>query len=98
MTPDGPAQDVRAWDVRSGKLVWTFHPLPHPGETGYETWPKDAWEHVGSPANWGLISVDAERGLMFIPFGQPAPQYYGGGRRGAESVFVLDCRGGCEHG
>jgi quinoprotein glucose dehydrogenase len=72
--PNGPAQDVRAWDVRTGKLVWAFHPLPHPGEPGYDTWPKDAWEHVGSPANWGLISVDTQRGLLFVPFGQPAPQ------------------------
>ena len=96
--PDGPAQDVRAWDVRSGKLVWTFHPLPHPGETGYETWPKDAWEHVGSPANWGLISVDAERGLLFIPIGQPAPQYYGGGRVGqnlfASAIVAVDANTG----
>jgi glucose dehydrogenase len=96
--PDGPAQDVRAWDVRTGKLVWTFHPLPHPGETGYETWPKDAWEHVGSPANWGLISVDAERGLVFIPLGQPAPQYFGGGRVGqnlfSSAIVALDANTG----
>ncbi len=45
--------DVRAWDVRTGKLVWTFHTMPHPGEVGYETWPKDTYEHGGSPANWG---------------------------------------------
>jgi glucose dehydrogenase len=96
--PDGPAQDVRAWDVRTGKLVWTFHPLPHPGERGYETWPKDAWEHTGSPANWGFISVDAERGLLFIPFGQPAPQYYGGGRPGlnlySSSIVAVDANTG----
>ncbi len=96
--PDGPAQDLRAWDVHSGKLAWTFHPLPHPGEPGYESWPKDAWEHVGSPANWGLISIDAERGLAFVPFGQPAPQYYGGGRVGqnlfSSSIVALDANTG----
>ncbi len=96
--PDGPAQDVRAWDVRSGKLAWSFHPLPHPGEAGYETWPEDAWEHVGSPANWGLISVDAERGLLFIPIGQPAPQYYGGGRVGqnlfSSAIVAVDANTG----
>ncbi len=96
--PDGPAQDLRAWDVHTGKLVWTFHPLPHPGETGYETWPKDAYEHVGSPANWGFITVDAERGLIFVPFGQPAPQYYGGGRPGnnlfSSSIVALDAATG----
>jgi glucose dehydrogenase len=96
--PDGPAQDVRAWDVRTGKLVWTFHPLPRPGEAGYETWPKDAWEHVGSPANWGLISVDTQRGLLFIPIGQPAPQYYGGGRPGSNlfssAIVAVDANSG----
>src|SRR5438552_969142 len=47
--PDGPAMDVRAWDVRTGKLVWTFHTIPHPGEPGYQTWPKDNWMTAGSP-------------------------------------------------
>src|SRR5271165_4675651 len=96
--PDGPAQDLRAWDVHTGKLVWTFHPLPHPGETGYETWPKDAYEHVGSPANWGYITVDMQRGLIFVPFGQPAPQYYGAGREGqnlfSSSIVALDAATG----
>ncbi|HYL38105.1 MAG TPA: PQQ-binding-like beta-propeller repeat protein [Bryobacteraceae bacterium] len=96
--PDGPAMDLRAWDVHSGKLVWTFHPLPRPGETGYETWPKDAYEHVGSPANWGIITVDSQRGLLFVPFGQPAPQYYGGGRPGqnlfSSSIVALDAATG----
>jgi len=96
--PYGPAQDVRAWDVATGKLVWTFHPLPNPGEFGYETWPKDAWTRVGSPANWGFISVDEQRGLAFVPIGQPAPQYYGGGRPGdnlfSSSIVALDANTG----
>ena len=78
--PEGPAMDVRAWDVRTGKLVWTFHTIPHPGEPGAETWPKDYWMTAGSPANWGFGSVDVERGLVFLPIGQPASQYYGGHR------------------
>ncbi len=80
--PDGPAMDVRAWDLRTGALVWTFHTIAHPGEAGAETWPKDYWMTAGSPANWGSITVDAQRGLLFLPIGQPAAQYYGGARHG----------------
>ena len=65
--PDGPAMDVRAWDLRTGKLVWTFHTIPHPGEPGYETWPKDNWITAGSPANWGAATIDEQRGLIFLP-------------------------------
>ena len=80
--PDGPAMDVRAWDLRSGKLGWTFHTIPHPGEPGYNTWPENNWTTAGSPANWGTATVDVERGLIFLPVGQPASQYYGGARHG----------------
>src|SRR5712691_10430537 len=96
--PDGPAMDVRAWDLRTGKLVWTFHTLPHPGESGSETWPKDTWIRAGSPANWGAITVDAQRGLLFLPIGQPAAQYYGGERHGqnlySSSIVALDASTG----
>jgi glucose dehydrogenase len=92
--PDGPAMDVRAWDVRTGKLVWTFHTIPHPGEAGYETWPRDNWVTAGSPANWGAATVDEKRGLIFLPIGQPASQYYGGARQGqnlySSSIVALD--------
>jgi glucose dehydrogenase len=96
--PDGPAMDVRAWDLRSGKLLWTFHTLPHPGETGYETWPKDNWINGGSPANWGAMTIDPQRGLAFMPVGQPASQYYGGARHGnnlfSSSIVALDLNTG----
>ncbi len=96
--PDGPAMDVRAWNLDSGRLVWTFHPLPHPGEPGYETWPKDNWMTTGSPANWGAISIDTQRGLIFLPIGQPAPQYYGGSRHGqnlySSSIVALEAQTG----
>ena len=92
--PDGPAMDVRAWDLRDGKLVWTFHTIPHPGEPGYETWPKDNWIAAGSPAHWGSATIDEQRGLVFLPIGQPAPQYYGAARAGqnlySSSIVALD--------
>ena len=77
---EGPAMDVRAWDARTGALVWTFHTIPHPGEPGADTWPADYWKTAGTPANWGFGSVDVARGLIFLPIGQPAAQYYGGHR------------------
>jgi glucose dehydrogenase len=96
--PDGPAMDVRAWDLRSGKLVWTFHTIPHPGEPRYETWPKDNWVTAGSPSFWGAATVDNERGLIFLPIGQPAAQYYGGARTGlnlySSSIVALDANTG----
>lgn len=96
--PDGPSMDVRAWDIRSGKLAWTFHTIPHPGEAGYETWPKDNWLTAGSPAAWGAATVDEPRGLVFIPIGQPAAQYYGGARHGqnlhSSSIVALDANTG----
>ena len=92
--PDGPAMDVRAWDLHSGKQAWTLHTIPHPGESGYETWPKDNWVTAGSPANWGAATIDAQRGLVFLPIGQPAAQYYGGARHGqnlySSSIVALD--------
>ena len=96
--PDGPAMDVRAWDVRTGKLVWTFHTIPHPGESGYQTWPEDNWQTAGSPANWGAATLDARRGLIFLPIGQPASQYYGGARQGQNlyscSIVALEAASG----
>jgi quinoprotein glucose dehydrogenase len=96
--PDGPAMDVRAWDLASGKLVWTFHTIPHPGEAGYETWPKDNWKKAGSPAAWGPATLDAQRGLVFLPIGQPAAQYYGGARHGtnlySSSIVALEAATG----
>ena len=96
--PDGPAPDVRAWDLRTGRLVWTFHTIPHPGEPGHDTWPKNYWKTAGAPANWGSGSVDVDRGLVFLPIGQPASQYYGGHRAQtnlySSSVVALDANTG----
>ena len=62
-----PPGDLRAYDVVTGKLVWQFHTVPHPGEFGYETWPKDAWKYIGGTNTWGEITVDAGRGIAYFP-------------------------------
>jgi quinoprotein glucose dehydrogenase len=94
----GPAMDVRAWDLHTGKLAWTFHTIPRPGEAGYNTWPKDYWITAGTPANWGAATIDTKRGLIFLPIGQPAAQYYGGARPGnnlySSSIVALDANTG----
>src|SRR5579864_3335761 len=74
--------DVRAYDVRSGKLRWSFHTIPHPGEFGYDTWPKDAWKYSGAANNWSGMSVDEKRGLVFVPTGSAAFDFYGANRLG----------------
>ena len=74
--------DIRAFDVRTGKIRWTFHTLPHPGEFGYETWPPEAWKHSDAANNWCGMSVDQERGLVIIPMGSAAFDFYGTDRLG----------------
>ncbi len=93
-----PPGHVRAYDVVSGKLVWTFHTIPQPGEFGYETWPKDAYKYVGGANTWGEISVDAQRGIAYFPTGSPTYDYYGADRLGANlfgnCLLALDARTG----
>jgi quinoprotein glucose dehydrogenase len=67
----GPAGDTRAWDARTGKLVWTFHSVPRPGEPGRETWAGDSWKDRSGANVWGYMTVDAERGILYMPFGAP---------------------------
>jgi quinoprotein glucose dehydrogenase len=90
--------DIRAFDVRTGKLVWTFHTIPHPGELGYDTWPKDAWKRVGGANCWGEISVDEKRGIVYVPTASPKYNFYGADRRGAnlfgDCLLALDARTG----
>lgn len=95
MSPPG---DLRAYDVLSGKLVWTFHTVPRPGEFGYDTWPKDAWKYVGGANTWGELTVDTQRGIVYFPTGSPTYDYYGADRIGANlfgtSIVALDARTG----
>jgi quinoprotein glucose dehydrogenase len=74
--------DIRAYDVRTGQIRWTFHTIPHPGEFGYETWPKDAWQYIGAANNWSGMSLDEKRGLVFVPTGSAAFDFYGSNRKG----------------
>ncbi len=90
--------DVRAYDVRSGKLRWTFHTIPHPGEFGYETWPKDAWKTSGAANNWAGMTVDTRRGIVYVPTGSAAFDFYGADRIGddlfANSLIALNAETG----
>ncbi len=90
--------DLRAFDVITGKLVWQFHTVPHPGEFGYDTWPKDAYKYVGGANTWGEISIDPVRGIAYFPTGSPTYDYYGADRIGANlfgtSLVALDARTG----
>jgi quinoprotein glucose dehydrogenase len=79
--------DIRAFEVRTGKLRWTFHTIPHPGEYGYETWPKDAWKNSGAANNWTGMTLDSKSGVLFIPTGSAAFDFYGGDRLG-DDVFA----------
>lgn len=94
----GPSGDPRAFDARTGKLVWRFHTVPHPGEPGSETWGPEGWKDRAGPSLWGLISVDTDRGLVFLPTGNPADSFYGGDRKGtnlyANSVVALEAATG----
>lgn len=90
--------DIRAFDIPTGKLVWTFHTIPHPGEFGYDTWPPDAWKTVGGANSWGELSLDEKRGILFVPTASPKYNFYGGDRHGAnlfgDCLLALDARTG----
>jgi quinoprotein glucose dehydrogenase len=90
--------DLRAFDVLTGKLVWTFHTIPHPGEYGYGTWPKEAWKYAGGVNAWGEISLDEKRGIAYFPLGSPTYDFYGADRIGAnlfgDCLLALDARTG----
>ncbi len=90
--------DIRAYDVRTGKLAWSFHTIPHAGEFGYDTWPKDAWKTVGGANSWGELSLDAQRGIVYVPTASPKYNFYGADRKGAnlfgDCLLALDARTG----
>ncbi len=89
---------IRAYDVRTGELRWTFHTIPQPGEYGYETWPKDAWKYAGGANNWSGMALDVKRGLIFVPTGSASFDFYGANRHGdnlfANTLLCLDAKTG----
>ena len=97
-TLPAPPGDIRAYDVRSGKIRWSFHTIPHPGEFGYDTWPRDAWKTSGAANNWSGMSLDAKRGIVYVPTGSAAFDFYGADRIGddlfANSLIALNAETG----
>jgi quinoprotein glucose dehydrogenase len=95
--PSAPGH-IRAYDVRTGKIVWTFHTIPWPGEPGYETWPPDAWKHVGGANVWTGMAIDEKRELLYCPTGSAAFDFWGGFRIGqnlyANCLLALDAATG----
>ncbi len=89
---------IRAFDVRRGKMRWIFHTIPLPGETGYDTWPKDAWKSIGGANAWSGLTLDPKRGLVFVPTGSAAFDFYGSNRPGdnlfANCLLALDAETG----
>ncbi len=93
--PEGPAGDSRAYDARTGAKLWDFHSVPRPGELGHETWLDDGWKGRSGVNVWGwYMTVDEERGIVYMTFGGPAANYWGGDRPGnnlfANSVVAVD--------
>jgi quinoprotein glucose dehydrogenase len=90
--------NIRAYDAHSGQLRWSFHTIPHPGELGYQTWPKDAWTYSGAANNWAGMAIDLKRGIVFVPTGSAASDFYGANRVGddlfATSLIALDAATG----
>jgi quinoprotein glucose dehydrogenase len=96
--PQGPFGDVRAFDVHTGKQTWVFHTVAQKGEYGNDTWDGDSWKDRAAVNAWSILSVDTERGIVFLPLTSPAADYYGGDRKGAglfgDSLVALDAATG----
>lgn len=90
--------DIRAFDVHTGALRWSFHTIPLPGEYGYATWPKDAWKVTGAANNWAGMALDERRGIVYVPTGSAVTDFYGYDRLGndlfANTLLALDANTG----
>lgn len=96
--PQGPSGDIRAFNARTGKLVWRFHVVPQKGEFGNDTWEGDSWKDRGGANPWSIMSVDVERGILIAPLTSPASDYYAGDRKGqnlfGNCILALDASTG----
>jgi quinoprotein glucose dehydrogenase len=96
--PHGPSGDIRAFDARTGELVWRFHTVPRPGEYGYDTWNDGSWKERSGVNAWSTLSVDPELGWVFVPLTSPGTDTYGGDRGGmnlfSNAIVALDCKTG----
>jgi glucose dehydrogenase len=94
----GAYGDIRGWDAKTGKLLWTFHTVPRPGEAGSETWPSGGWKNRSGTNVWGFFTVDVKRGIVYAPLGAPTSDFYGADRVGdnlyGNSLVALDARTG----
>ncbi len=90
--------DIRGWDAKTGRLVWSFHTVPRAGEPGVETWEGDSWKNRSGTNVWSFFTIDTERGIVYAPLGAPTSDYYGADRKGANlygnSVVALDAATG----
>ncbi len=97
-SPPAAPGDIRAYDVRSGALRWSFHTIPHRGEFGSETWPDGASQSSGGANNWAGMALDAKRGIVYVPTGSATPDFYGADRHGdnlfANSLIALNAETG----
>ena len=97
-THPAPPGDIRAFDVRTGALRWSFHTIPHPGEEGYQSWPPEAWKKTGAANNWAGMTVDVARGIVYAPTGSAVFDFYGADRLGddlyANTLLALDAETG----
>jgi quinoprotein glucose dehydrogenase len=94
----GAAGDVRGFDAVSGRLLWTFHSIPRPGEPGHDTWAGESWKQRSGVNVWNMMTVDEKRGIAYLPFGAPTFDRYGGDHRGAnlysDSLVAVDAQTG----
>jgi len=97
-TKEAPPGDVRGFDARTGKLLWTFHTVPQPGEAGNETWLEESWRYTGNANVWTWMSADEELGYVYLPVSTPTNDHYGGHRPGnnlfSETIVCLEAKTG----